>query len=139
VRRLLDTSVCVDALRRRGDAERRLRAFDPSELVLSVITVLELRVSAGLVGAGLVGADLVSARARDAVDSFTSVFDVLPVTGETVERSADVRVRLRRQGKALGDFDLLIAATALVYDYALLTRDRDFLAVPGLRVEEWLA
>lgn len=130
MRHLLDTSVCVDALRRRGDAERRLRAFDPSELVLSVISVLELRV-----GAGLVGADLVSAaRARDVVDSFTSVFDVLPVTGKIADRAAEIRVHLRRQGTALGDFDLLIAATALVFDYPLLSADRDFHSVPGLRL-----
>lgn len=130
MRVLLDTSVCVDALRGRADAERRLRAFDPTELALSVITVTELQVGAGLVAA--------RAAARQKVDAFVGVFDVLTVTRDIAERAAEVRVAMRRSGRSLGDFDLLIAATAMAYDFPLLTGDRDFLAVPGLRLEEWL-
>ena len=130
MRRLLDTSVCVDALRGRGDAERRLRAFDPSELLLSTITVLELRVGAGLVRA--------PEAARRRVDGFIAVFDVLNVTREIAEHAAELRVGLRRRGVTLGDFHLLIAATALTLDLPLLTSDRDFLPVPGLRLDDWL-
>ena len=125
MRHVIDTSICVGALRRVPDVERRLRGFDPSDLVLSVITVAELRVGAGLVHA--------PQAARQQVDAFIGAFDVLAVTREIAERAADVRVDLRRRGIALGDFDLLIAATALTYDYPIITSDRDFLAVPGLR------
>ncbi|RIK38099.1 MAG: hypothetical protein DCC55_22160 [Chloroflexi bacterium] len=34
--------------------------------------------------------------------------------------------------------DALIAALALRYELTLLTTDKDFWAVPGLRMENWL-
>jgi tRNA(fMet)-specific endonuclease VapC len=51
-----------------------------------------------------------------------------------MERFAIVRGQLPRQiRKQVGDMDLLIAATAIHHDLALLTRNvRDFRLVPGL-------
>ena len=41
--------------------------------------------------------------------------------------------------EAAPEMDLLIAATALVYDLTLVTHNvRDFANVPGLRVQDWL-
>lgn len=91
-----------------------------------MISVLELRVGAGLMPP--------AAAAGQKVDGFLGAFEVLGVTGEIADRAAEIRVHLRRQGKALGDFDLLIAATALVFDYPLLSSDRDFESVPGLHL-----
>jgi hypothetical protein len=46
------------------------------------------------------------------------------------------RGRLRAAGLTIGDFDLLIAATALQYDLTLLTNNRrHFERVEGLRIE----
>ena len=123
----MDTSICVGALRRVPDVERRLRAFDPSELVLSVITVVELRLGAGLVRTPQV--------ARQQVDALIDMFDVLTVTREIAERAAGVGIELRRRGISLGDFDLLIAATAMTYDYLILTNNRRFFAVPSLGIQ----
>lgn len=45
---------------------------------------------------------------------------------------------LRRQRVRIGTMDLRIAATALVRDYTVLTRNLvDFQQVPGLKVEDW--
>lgn len=45
---------------------------------------------------------------------------------------------LRGQRVRIGTMDLRIAATALVRDYTVLTRNLvDFEQVPGLRVEDW--
>ena len=54
----------------------------------------------------------------------------------TMERYADLRRQLRPpHGPGLiGDIDTVIAATALTYNLELITTDRDFLRVPGLRV-----
>ncbi len=44
----------------------------------------------------------------------------------------------RKQRVRIGTMDLRIAATALVGDYTVLTRNLvDFVQVPGLRVEDW--
>ena len=41
-------------------------------------------------------------------------------------------VRLRQVGMAVGDMDVLIAATALRHDLTLLTADRDFERIENL-------
>lgn len=53
--------------------------------------------------------------------------------------AAMLQVLLRRQGWQLKTIDALIATVALHYDLILLTTDRDFLAVPNLRCENWLS
>ena len=53
------------------------------------------------------------------------------------ELAADLRVLLRARGRQLALADALIAAVALRLDLTLLTRDRDFVAVPGLASEDW--
>jgi predicted nucleic acid-binding protein len=54
-----------------------------------------------------------------------------------VERYADIRRSLRvPHGSGLiGDVDTLIAATALERNLTIVTLDRDFTRVPGLRVQ----
>ena len=53
--------------------------------------------------------------------------------------SADLFVKLRRQGLRIGSLDLKIACIALSHDATVLTRNgTDFTQVPGLRIENWL-
>lgn len=50
-----------------------------------------------------------------------------------------VRGLLLQQGIGTAPSDLMIAATALVHDLTLVTHNvRDYRAVPGLRIEDWL-
>jgi len=60
----------------------------------------------------------------------------VPDEGDAVW-AVDVQVSLRKQGRQLATIDALIAVTALRYDLSLLTTDKDFHAVPGLRLENW--
>ena len=59
------------------------------------------------------------------------------LTYAIVERYADIRRSLRApHGPGLiGDVDTLIAATALERNLTVVTLDRDFTRVPGLRVQ----
>ena len=53
--------------------------------------------------------------------------------------SANLFVKLRRQGLRIGSLDLKIACIALAHDSTVLTRNaKDFAQVPGLRIENWL-
>ncbi len=52
-----------------------------------------------------------------------------------MERFAQNRYLLQRQGNVIPDLDLLVAATALHHGLTLLTRNlRHFSRVPGLRL-----
>ena len=60
------------------------------------------------------------------------------------ERAAEefgrLSAALRRKGVTVGGFDLLIGATAKVEGHTLVTHNtRDFQAIPGLTVVDWLA
>ena len=50
----------------------------------------------------------------------------------------EIYVDLRRRGRVLSQVDMMIAALARQMGLTLLTADRDFEALPDLRIENWL-
>ena len=63
----------------------------------------------------------------------------IPFDADCAEEFGRVRADLRRQGISVDDMDLLIGATALVYDLTVVTHNtRHFRQIPGLRLEDWL-
>jgi tRNA(fMet)-specific endonuclease VapC len=63
---------------------------------------------------------------------------ILDATPTVARKFGEVEAQLL-QGQAVTEFDLLIAATALVHNLTLVTHNvRDFAHVPGLRVIDWL-
>ena len=65
-------------------------------------------------------------------------FPCVFIDEEDAEAAADLRITLRAQGKQLAAIDASIAVAALAHRLTLLTKDRDFQAVPQLRTENWL-
>jgi predicted nucleic acid-binding protein len=62
---------------------------------------------------------------------------VLPVDERTAEHYAEIRDELRRRGRPIPANDLWIAALARQHALPLLSRDRHFDSVPGLRRIGW--
>lgn len=46
---------------------------------------------------------------------------------------------LKARGRVLSQVDMMVASLALSLDATVLTTDRDFEAIPSLRVEDWTA
>ena len=70
--------------------------------------------------------------------SFLQVIEVLPFAREDALAAAEVRARLDKAGKPIGNFDVLIAGVALARDLILVTSNEHELArVPGLVIENW--
>lgn len=57
----------------------------------------------------------------------------------TLDVYSDLRVALRRSGRTIPHNDTWLAAVALQYDAILVTNDKHFAVVPGLRTENWLS
>ena len=57
---------------------------------------------------------------------------------QDAEQAAELQAMLRQRGWQLETVDALIAAVAIRHDLILLTKDRDFRAVPQLQTENWL-
>jgi len=65
---------------------------------------------------------------------------VLAVTEAVGKKFGELRAALFDAGTPAPEMDLLIAATAIVHGLILVTDNvRDFAAVPGLTVQDWLA
>jgi tRNA(fMet)-specific endonuclease VapC len=65
------------------------------------------------------------------------VFLILPVGAETAVRYAEIRTELKSAGQPIPSNDLWIAAQAREHGHALVSRDRHFEFVRGLRRLAW--
>jgi tRNA(fMet)-specific endonuclease VapC len=74
------------------------------------------------------------------VDRLLALFDLQPFDEAAARRFAEVKVELRRVGRAKSDFDLAIASVALVNGATLVTHDAALLdgSIIGLLVEDWV-
>jgi len=52
---------------------------------------------------------------------------------------AEIYHDLRARGRVLSQVDMMLAALSRSLDATLLTDDRDFEALPDLRIENWLS
>lgn len=65
------------------------------------------------------------------------VVHVIDLDQEIMRRFARIRGALRKEGRSIGDSDIMIAATALHHDLTLVTRNLDhFRRIPDLRIYE---
>lgn len=64
--------------------------------------------------------------------------EILPITNEIIVRAADYYAELKQRGQLIGDADLIIAATASVHEFNLVTNNiAHFSRVPGLTLDCW--
>lgn len=77
-------------------------------------------------------------KSHKAVDDFVKGLSILPIYG-IVERYAEEKVRLRKNGTPMNDeFDLIIGVAAIVNDLTLITDNiKDFKHLNKLNVENW--
>lgn len=80
-----------------------------------------------------------SVRERDYFRSAMDIMINVPLSNVVIETVCDLAWRLDRRGLPMQITDLIIAACALYIDADLLTFDRDFQNIPGLRVIDTLS
>lgn len=130
---VLDTNIAVALLEQRSHVTERVAQLSAGDVGLPVIVVAEL-----LFGARR--SKRVDANV-DRVERLTQILPVLPVTRPIAGRYALLRAALTERGRPKGDFDLLIACTALEQGAILVTNDgapKDG-TIDGLRTEDWVA
>lgn len=129
---LVDSDVLI-ALERRGESLDAITRAAPDEPVaLASITISELLV-------GMHRANTLARRIHRAtfIESLVAAFPVISIDLATARVHAQLWVALTATGQTIGSHDMLIAATALAYDYAVLTMNaRAFRQVPGLVVRQ---
>ena len=108
---------------------QRLSADPDSTLCISSITEAELRY-------GMARYSL-SPQRRSAVEALLAYVEILPLGSEEAAAYGTLRANLESRGISLGALDMLIAAHAMAAAAVLVTTDRAFANVSGLRRENW--
>ena len=124
---LIDTSVLVDLERARSPA--LLQEIEDQGVFISAISASEL-----LHGVERAADDARRARRQAFVERVLDIVPILPFDLDVARVHARTWAVLQR-GAAIGAHDLIIAATALCHDLAVLTRNaREFGRVDGLEL-----
>jgi tRNA(fMet)-specific endonuclease VapC len=75
---------------------------------------------------------------RRTLDHLLTRVRIWPIDRPVARIYGEVYQDLRTRGRVLSQVDIMVAALARVMDLTLLTTDRDFEALPDVRVENWL-
>src|SRR5438105_2019784 len=126
---IIDTCIFIEAKRYPKSIDFN-RWTDYEDAYISTITVSELLM-------GVHHAENKARRLRRSafVEMIISKIPALEFTVEAARMHAELYVHLTKKGRIIGAHDLIIAATAISYDCAVLTKNHDeFSRVPGLKV-----
>lgn len=131
MRYMLDTNVCIHAIKRKPEAViRRILECNPGELCISSITYAELMHG--------VKKSKDEEQNRMAVALLLSAIAILDFDHDAAEEYGKIRTDLERKGTPIGAMDMLIAAHAVATGLILVTNNtREFCRVEGLNVEDW--
>ena len=125
---VLDTDWVIEYLHARPAIVARLTELQPRGLGLSIISLAEL-------WEGVFYSRDPEGDGQDLAD-FLSGVTVLGIDTDIAQRFGRERGRLRAVGMLIGDFDLLIGATALAHNLTVLTNNRShFERIDGLHME----
>jgi len=97
---------------------------------VSVITVAELTIWE-------CRANAPAKPAQDVQDLLKNV-TILEIAGDVARQFGKIQAALMDAGQLAPEMDLLIAATALIHGYTLLTHNtQDYASIPGLIPKDW--
>lgn len=120
---VLDTCVLIDLLR----AHPAVQAGVDRLLGGGCVIATSAACVAELYGGMRIGEETIT-------HGLVSILDCLPLTLEIAKRAGDLKAERSRVGRTHGIVDMMIAATALEYNYPVATNNRRDFEIPGLDV-----
>ena len=126
---MLDTNTVSYFLRAHPSVTSRIKAEPMESLCISVITEGEL-----LFG---LAKRPEATQLRVAVQEFLRRVEVLPWDSSAATHYGQARASLEKRGRTLAPLDLLISSHAMSVDATLVTSDKAFKQMTGLRAEDW--
>ena len=127
---MLDTNMCIYLMKNQPEqVARRFAQCYVGDVVMSAITFAELEY----------GVTVSDNSSRERVNLVALVEDIKVVPFDAAAATAYGPIREATRERKKDHLDKLIAAHAVSLDVSLVTNnERDFIAYPGLRVENWL-
>ena len=128
---LLDTNICIFIINKKPvHVLEKLRSVIEQNIYLSSITVAELQF-------GVYNSQHVE-KNRISLTEFLSPFEIISFNDIDAEHFGIIRSQLKKEGKVIGPYDMLIAAQAVARNLILVTNNKDeFLRINELKIEDW--
>jgi tRNA(fMet)-specific endonuclease VapC len=129
---LLDTNIVSLELKNNPIIKQKLKQFQSQEGLLSISCVTYFEVKRGLFAVN-------ATKQLERFDNFCKDYQIIFIDDlAIVEKAAEIHANLRLRGLPIQTEDILIAATAIVKGFIVVSNDSDLLRVEGLTVENWL-
>lgn len=126
---LLDTNICIYLLKGLFQLAEKIESIGTDNFFLSEITIAELKF-------GAANSEFPEKNLKK-VAQLQQWFTVIPIFN-SLDIYATEKARLKRSGKILDDFDLLIGSTAISNNLVLVTRNvSDFNRLKNIVIEDW--
>jgi tRNA(fMet)-specific endonuclease VapC len=126
---LLDTNICIFYLRGKFEINKKIEEVEIQNCYISEITIAEL----------IYGAKNSANYQKHIkeIDKIKQLFEVIPIK-EVFEYFAEEKVRLKKKGIMIPDFDLLIGTTSLSRNLKMVTNNEKHLTrIKGIKIENW--
>ena len=132
-RYLLDTNIVSYFVKGINDGlvTRMERGFKAQNIAISTVTRAELRFGMEMMDA--------KDKRRTRITLLLNDLPALPWNSAAADLFGEIKARLQRQGKPIGELDTQIAAHALSEGLILVTHNtRHFDRIAGLKLEDWM-
>lgn len=132
-RYLLDTNIVSYFVKGINDGlvTRMERGFKAQNIAISTVTRAELRFGMEMMDA--------KDKRRTRITLLLNDLPALPWNSAAADLFGEIKARLQRQGKPIGELDTQIAAHALSEGLILVTHNtRHFDRITGLKLEDWM-
>jgi tRNA(fMet)-specific endonuclease VapC len=128
---LLDTNICIHFFRGKFNLIEKFHEVKLENCAISEITLAEL----------IFGAENSSNPKKNhtLVDKFSEQIKILPIFN-SIHFYAKEKVKLRKSGTMISDFDLLIGSTAVSNKLIMVTENViEFERISDIEIENWIA
>jgi tRNA(fMet)-specific endonuclease VapC len=126
---LIDTNIAIFYMKGRFELHKRFDKLTRDDCFISEITLAELKFG--------VANSVQIQKNQKALEYFLEEVQILPIF-PALDLYASEKARLRKLGKVVDDFDLLIGATAAKHGLVLLTNNiKHFQNIEYLVIEDW--
>lgn len=127
---LLDSNICIHFFRGAFNILNKLQAVALRNCAISEITLAEL----------VFGAENSNnpQKNHQLIEAFINQLTVLPIF-DAIPMYGKEKSRLRKNGRMISDFDLLIGCTAVEKKLIMVTENiREFERISNLKIENWV-
>ena len=131
---ILDTNTWIEHFHQRSGVTRRIMELPTTQLFASEITLAELTF-------GAFHSDDFERHIKEPewLRRFITVLDISDVFDEYAQIRCALKRRKKTLDKEIGNFDILIGATALHYGLTVVTDNvKHFEPMPGVKVVNWV-